>query len=233
MAKKIMVLLSGGMDSATCLAMAKDENPDYNVIGLCLYYGQKHHKEIECARKVAKYYEIELLEMDLSKVMQFSNCPLLIQSDKEIKHVSYEEQRKEIGDKEFIDTYVPFRNGLFLSVATSVALQKNVDEIWYGAHSDDVAAFAYPDCSDSFVNYMRKTITEGTNGKVYLRAPLIFFTKQEIALCGLELGVPYHLTWSCYEGGDKPCGICATCKDRIEAFRLNGVVDPLMEDSYE
>lgn len=112
-AEKIVVLLSGGIDSTTCLAMAIDQAGAENVYALNMFYGQKHKKEIECARKVAAHYNISYKEMDLSCVMQYSNCPLLGHSSKEIKHGSYAAQLKTLGEKGIVDTYVPFRNGLF------------------------------------------------------------------------------------------------------------------------
>ena len=227
---KIMVLLSGGVDSTTCLAMARDNRPKKDVIAVSLYYGQKHEKELISARKVAEFYEVPLIEHDISSVMQFSDCSLLAHSTEQIKHESYADQLKELGGEGTVSTYVPFRNGIFLSAAAAIALSLGFDEVWYGAHADDAAGRAYPDCTPEFVDYMRKAIEEGTAHKVTLRAPLLFFNKGEVVLCGSELGAPYQLTWSCYEGGDKPCGTCGTCRDRIHAFEVNGLVDPLMEE---
>ena len=227
---KIMVLLSGGVDSTTCLAMARDNHPKKDVIAVSLYYGQKHEKELISARKVAEFYEVPLIEHDISSVMQFSDCSLLAHSTEQIKHESYADQLKELGGEGTVSTYVPFRNGIFLSAAAVIALSLGFDEVWYGAHADDAAGRAYPDCTPEFVDYMRKAIEEGTAHKVTLRAPLLFFNKGEVVLCGSELGAPYQLTWSCYEGGDKPCGTCGTCRDRIHAFEVNGLIDPLMEE---
>lgn len=227
---KIMVLLSGGIDSTTCLAMARDKHPKEDVMAVSLYYGQKHEREILSARKVAQHYGVPLIEHNISSVMKFSECPLLSKSTKQIKHESYADQLKEMGGEGTVSTYVPFRNGLLISAAASIAFQLGFDEVWYGAHADDAAGRAYPDCTPEFVGYMRKAVEEGTAHKVTLRAPLLFFNKGEVVLCGSELGAPYELTWSCYEGGDKPCGTCGTCRDRIHAFEVNGLVDPLMKE---
>lgn len=228
--EKVVVLMSGGIDSTTCLALAREHHSKENVIGLSLFYGQKHEKELISAREVAKFYGIKLIEHDISSVMKFSNCPLLANSTEKIKHESYAEQLKKMGGSGTVDTYVPFRNGVLISIAASIALQLGASAVIYGAHADDAAGRAYPDCTPEFVDNMRNAIKEGTAGKVTLCAPLLFWNKAEVVLAGSELGAPYKLTWSCYEGGDKPCGTCGTCIDRAAAFAKNGLVDPALEE---
>ena len=223
---KALVLLSGGIDSTTCLAMAMERYGERNVSALNMFYGQKHHREISAARQVASHYGILYMEMDLSCVMQYSDCPLLAHSDREIRHESYANQLKAIGGEGTVDTYVPFRNGLFLSAAASVALSIGASVIYYGAHADDAAGRAYPDCTPEFARSMDEAIREGTGGKVTLHAPLIDWNKARVVAEGLKLHAPYKYTWSCYEGGDKPCGACGTCIDRAAAFAANGVPDP-------
>lgn len=102
--------------------------------------------------------------------------------------------------------------------------------IYYGAHHDDAAGNAYPDCSEAFVQAMNRSVQEGTGGALRIEAPFVRWNKAQIVKEGLRLGVPYELTWSCYEGGDKPCGRCGTCLDRLRAFEANGVNDPAMKD---
>ncbi len=223
---KIVVLLSGGIDSTTCLAMAVDHTGAGNVAALNMFYGQKHSREIESARAVAAHYGVIYREMDLSCAMQYSNCPLLKHSDREIKHESYAAQLKALGGAGIVDTYVPFRNGLFLSAAAAFAVSIGADVICYGAHADDAAGRAYPDCSTQFADRMNEAIKEGTGGAVSLCAPLIEWNKARVVHEGLKLDAPYGLTWSCYEGNDKPCGVCGTCRDRKAAFEANGVKDP-------
>ena len=116
-----------------------------------------------------------------------------------------------------------------LSAAAAVAQSNGSDEIWYGAHKDDAAGRAYPDCTPEFVDYMGKAIYEGTGHEIKLVAPFINSNKADIVRQGLAMKVPYELTWSCYEGGEKPCGTCGTCIDRINAFKLNNAIDPLMK----
>lgn len=229
MGKKAVVLNSGGVDSTTCVGLAVEKYGKDNVSTLSVFYGQKHDKELECAKKIAAHYEVAHYEVDLSAVMQFSNCPLLSQSTEAIRHESYAEQIAKDGEG-MVRTYVPFRNGLLLSSVTALAVSLYPDdevEVYYGAHADDAAGRAYADCSPEFADAMNRAINIGTYEKVTLAAPLINMNKGEVVKTGLAIGVPYHLTTSCYEGREKACGTCGTCIDRINAFKVNGVEDPI------
>ncbi len=227
---KALVLSSGGVDSTTCVGIAIKEFGRENVITVSLYYGQKHEKELECARKIADYYKVKHIEDDISNVMKYaSNVCSLVKGGEEIEHKSYKEQIDENGEGR-VATYVPFRNGLLLSIATAYAdsLFPNEEvKIYYGAHADDAAGAVYADCSPEFAEAMDKAISIGTYGKIHIERPLINFSKAEVVKMGLSLKVPYELTWSCYEGGEKACGTCGTCIDRLNAFRLNGIEDPI------
>lgn len=224
---KALVLFSGGVDSTTALALAIDKHGKENVIALSISYGQKHNKEIEATDKLADYYQVEHLYLDLAKIFQFSNCSLLQHSNNEIPHESYVEQLSKTEGSP-VSTYVPFRNGLFLSSAASIALSKDCSIIYYGAHSDDAAGSAYPDCSDVFNSAMNQAIYEGSGHQLEIKAPFVEMTKADIVKIGLDLNVPYELTWSCYEGHDQPCGTCGTCIDRQNAFLKNGIKDPIL-----
>ncbi len=223
---RALVLFSGGVDSTTCLALAIDRYGKDNVVALSVSYGQKHTKEIEAADKIAAYYGVEMIKLDLSAMFQYSDCSLLSHSDAEVPHESYAEQLKKT-DGTPVSTYVPFRNGLFLASAASIAISKHCDIILYGAHADDAAGNAYPDCSEVFTNAMNTAIYEGSGRQVKVEAPFVGMSKAGVVKTGLALKVPYELTWSCYEGHDKPCGVCGTCIDRIAAFKANGTTDPL------
>ncbi len=225
---RALVLCSGGVDSTTLLAMAVDKYGSENVVALSISYGQRHEKELKAARDVARYYHVEQRFLDLAAIFADSSCSLLAHSEKEIPKESYAEQLEET-DTKLVPTYVPFRNGLFLSSAASMALSLECSVLYYGAHHDDWAGNAYPDCSREFVFAMNNAIKEGTGGELHMEAPFVEWSKADIVKKGLELNVPYELTWSCYEGGDKPCGVCATCIDRRRAFELNGSVDPLLK----
>ncbi|MBM6896278.1 7-cyano-7-deazaguanine synthase QueC [Pseudoflavonifractor capillosus] len=221
-----LVLSSGGVDSTTALALAVEKYGKNHVVALSVSYGQKHDKELEAAKAVAEYYGVEQLFLDLSVIFQYSNCSLLRQSDEEIPEESYAQQIQKTGGETPVSTYVPFRNGLFLSAAASVALSKDCSVIYYGAHADDAAGAAYPDCSQEFHQAMNEAIYQGSGKQLHIEAPFVGKTKADIVALGLQLGVPYQLTWSCYEGKDQPCGKCGTCIDRAKAFAANGVTDP-------
>ncbi|HBI60947.1 MAG TPA: 7-cyano-7-deazaguanine synthase QueC [Lachnospiraceae bacterium] len=225
---KAMVLLSGGIDSATCLGMAVECYGKENVTALSVFYGQKHEKEITASEKLAEYYGVEQLKLDLTKIFQYSNCSLLQHSSQEIPEEAYAEQLKKTEGKP-VSTYVPFRNGLFLSSAASLALSKGCSVLYYGAHADDAAGNAYPDCSSAFHNAISDAIYIGSGNQLTVEAPFVAMSKAEVVKKGLELKVPYELTWSCYEGKEQPCMVCGTCIDRAEAFRLNGIADPALE----
>lgn len=226
---KCVVLLSGGIDSTTCLAMAVEKYGKDEVLALTAYYGQKHSKELEAARNVAGYYDVVHQEANLSQAFSLSDCPLLKGSTQQIKHESYAEQLAEIGGEGTIATYVPFRNGLFLSYAAAIAISVGASVIYYGAHADDAAGRAYPDCTPEFEQAMNTAIYEGSGRTCRLEAPLLAWNKAGVVREGLRLRAPYELTWSCYEGGHKPCGVCGTCIDRANAFAANGVTDPALQ----
>ena len=226
---KALVLSSGGVDSTTALALAVSRYGKDNVIALSVSYGQKHDKEIQAAKAVPAFYGVEQLFLDLSKIFQYSNCSLLQQSTEEIPEESYAMQIEKTEGEKPVSTYVPFRNGLFLSSAASIALSKDCSVILYGAHADDSAGFAYPDCSPMFNDAMNQAIFEGSGHQLKVEAPFVNMTKAEVVKMGLELNAPYELTWSCYEGKDVPCGKCGTCIDRAAAFAANGVSDPAIK----
>jgi len=232
--KKAIVLSSGGVDSTTCISLAIKDVGEQNVMTVSVFYGQRHSKELECARKIADHYGLVHKEIDLSKtgIMDDSNCPLLQGSNQDIPEHSYAEQIEQNGEG-MVTTYVPFRNGLMLSAVAALAMASYPDDqvdIYLGAHADDAAGNAYADCSQDFTDTLGMAISIGTYGKVHLKAPLVNMNKAEVVKTGLELGTPYKLTWSCYKGGEKPCGKCGTCIDRANAFKANGVQDPALEE---
>lgn len=229
MAKKGIVLSSGGCDSTVCVGLAVSALGAENVSTVSIVYGQKHSRELECARKVANHYGCEHYEFDLSEIFKSSNCSLLSSSSEEVPEGSYDEQ---IGraDNGKVATYVPFRNGLMLSTVAALAMSLYPDDevsIYIGAHADDAAGNAYADCSPEFSAAMHEAIRIGTYGQATVETPLIHLNKAAVVKKGLELKVPFALTTSCYNGREKACGKCGTCIDRIAAFKANGAIDPI------
>ena len=225
---KAVVLSSGGLDSSTCLGWACNQPTYDEVVALSIYYGQRHSKELQYARKIAEHYNVRHIEIDIEPIMQFSECNLLKKNEDTIPNKSYVDQIKESGEGR-VSTYVPFRNGLMLSIAASITdslFPGERADILYGAHADDAAGNAYADCSPTFANAMSSAIQLGTYGNIKVVTPFINKNKAQVVAEGLKLNVPYELTWSCYHGGDKQCGVCGTCIDRKAAFAANGVEDP-------
>lgn len=229
--EKTLVLCSGGLDSTVLLYKAVKEAGADNVLALSMFYGQKHSKETEFARWHCDHLGVTLFESDLSDVFRFNiDCSALLKGSKrEIEHTSYADQLNKLGGSGTVSAYVPYRNGLFLSYAAAVALQLGCDLIYYGAHADDAAGRAYPDCTPEFIQAQMAAITEGTGHKIEMRAPWWNLNKAQIvseAIDVLEM-TPVELrhTWSCYEGGEEPCGTCGTCIDRRAAFEMNGLIE--------
>lgn len=231
--KNAMVVFSGGIDSTTCLAMAIDLYGKERVKALSFTYGQKHSVELEHAKAIAKYYGVEHIIRDISDIYKGNTTCKLLKGNEEVEHTRYEDQTEANGHHA-VDTYVPFRNGIMLAYAAAIAIEKNCEVIYYGAHADDAEGNAYPDCSHAFNFAMNEAIREGTGGEVYIYDPIIDIRKNEVIARGLELNAPYHLSYSCYEGHKKPCGTCPSCRKRIESFLANGVTDPVEyeDDTY-
>ncbi len=229
MSTKAIVLLSGGVDSTTCLGIAVDRLGSDNVLAVSARYGQKHSREMKCSDNLAAYYKVRHEYLDLSDIFKYSNCSLLSHSTEEVPEGTYAEQQKSSG-QDMVSTFVPFRNGVLLSCVAALAQSLFPDDtigIYIGIHADDAAGNAYADCSLDFSEAMANAINIGTYNKIGLIAPLVNMNKAEVVKTGLELKVPYHLTTSCYNGRDKACGRCGTCIDRINAFRANNAIDPI------
>jgi 7-cyano-7-deazaguanine synthase len=227
---KILVLCSGGLDSTILLHKAVKKEGAENVIALSVYYGQKHAIERDYALWQCKHLGVKLIEADLSQVFKYnlSISSLLHGSKTSIVHKSYAEQLEDLGGSGTVNAYVPYRNGLFLSYAAAVAYQLGCEKIYYGAHKDDAAGHAYPDCTEEFIMAQACAIDHGTSGKVIMEAPWWQKNKAGIVAYGLEIGMSREElahTWSCYEGKETPCGTCGTCIDRKAAFEANGIMD--------
>ncbi len=217
---RAVVSLSGGMDSAVCLALAAR---DYDVYALHFGYGQRTEKrELASARAVAEHIGArQFLPLKLELFRQIGGSAL---TDPNIAVPSAPATRK-IGE-EIPVTYVPFRNAHFLSAAVSWAEVLGAKIIFIGAVEQDSSG--YPDCRPAYYAAFNQVIRTGTReGEIEILTPLIHLKKSEIIRLGIELNVPFHLTWSCYSGEDRACGICDSCVLRLRAFLEADATDPI------
>lgn len=215
---KMTVIVSGGMDSVTLLYLALENTTPDKITVLSFNYGQKHSKELDRAGEICfdngiKHQIIEL--PSASELLKSS----LTSKDQEIPHGHYAKDNMK-------QTVVPNRNAIMLSFAYGVAISNGSKYLLYGAHSGD--HFIYPDCRPEFVDALDIALKLGNKGfgDVSIIAPFRSVSKSEIAALGLELGVPFEKTWSCYEGHERPCLKCGTCIERTEAFLDNKRQDP-------
>jgi 7-cyano-7-deazaguanine synthase len=203
-----LVLLSGGMDSATLLYYVVKKLNYTKVEALGFDYGQKHKKELSYAKKLAKKLNIsfKIIRIDLR---QIGGSPL----------VSNSKVPNQSEDKQYT-TVVPGRNSIFLSIASAYAETKGLQDVFFAPNLEDFKS--YPDCRDEFVLLISQALAKGSNIRgIY--APFVNMSKIEIVKLGKELGVPYELTWSCYKGGKTHCGKCDACVERFNALKYVGV----------
>lgn len=213
---KVIVSLSGGMDSATVLAEALFQG--HSVDTVLFKYGSKHNEfENKMAQALAEHYKVHWHLIDLSEVMEVFKSDLLLTGG-EIPEGHYE-------DESMSRTVVPGRNIIFTSVLAGFAWSKNFQQVWVGIHTGDHAI--YPDCRPGFYFAMKEAIEEGTDKNISLSAPFLNINKAGILARGLELGVPYELTRTCYKYQGVSCGKCGSCTERLEAFTKNGLKDPI------
>ncbi len=205
------------MDSFTLLHHALDQ--EYHVDCITFDYGQRHIKEIECARLICKENNLTNLSIEIANVESIFAKSALTSDDIEMPHGSYQAESMQT-------TIVPNRNMLFISHAIAYAISQNIDRVWYGAHAGD--HFIYPDCRPEFLSAMNAVAQTCHTFPISVEAPFLNFTKAGIIKKGLELGIDYSKTWTCYEGKERACGKCGSCNERLEAFALNNSIDPLL-----
>jgi 7-cyano-7-deazaguanine synthase len=218
-----VVLLSGGLDSSTVLAIAIERG--FDVVALTFDYGQKHRRELDSAARVAKHYGVNehiVLPLDLGRFLNSS----LTQDSISIPSMR---SKAEVGS-EIPSTYVPARNIVFLSIASSIAEGRGATSAFIAANAVDFSG--YPDCTPEFMEAFQKMLDVGTKAGregrcVRIEAPILRKSKAQIVREAVRLGVPLELTWSCYRGGAKACGVCDSCRLRLDGFAAAGVKDPL------
>jgi len=250
MDRKAFVLLSGGLDSTTALALAMEQF-EHSVEAVSIDYGQRHTKEIDRAKEICEYYVIPHTILSLRGLLEGVGV-MLTDKAVEVPDISYAEI------KGVSPTYVPFRNGTMLSAITAFAQKyvmaqidaavqeevakgmqstdfwkeyytgkaKDLCTIYFGAHAEDAQNWAYPDCTPEFIGAMANAIYVGSYNTIRLVAPFMYDMKVDIVETGTDLEVPYELTWSCYKGEELHCGTCPTCRSRKKAFYDAEIEDP-------
>ncbi len=219
--KKAVVLFSGGLDSTTALYLAKSEG--YEVYALSFDYGQRHSKELDVARKAAKVAGVAQHQIVSLNLGAWGGSAL---TDQHLDVPVSQEENDEIPI-----TYVPARNMVFLSVAASYAEAIGARDVFIGVSQVDYSG--YVDCRQEFIEAMERAINMGTvcavekGEPIHIHAPFMKMTKADEIRMGTKLGVDYGLSWTCYNGGEKACGVCDSCRLRLKAFEEAGLEDPL------
>ena len=215
MKQKAIILFSSGLDSTTVLYYAKSKGYDCHC--LIFDYGQKHNKEVENAKKVAKSLKLNYHVVKTSIPWDTSS---LINKSKKIP------EHKQIKEGFVPSTYVPGRNTIFLSYAISYAETIKAKKIFLGINAVDFSS--YPDCTPQYLKSMQQVMKALKNG-IEICAPIEKYSKAQIIKLGTKLKVPYEKTWSCYNGKNKPCGKCDSCKLRAKGFKEAGIDDPALK----
>ncbi len=212
--KEVIVVYSGGLDSTVLLAKVHARTKGVSALHFC--YGQKHSQaETQAALVVCTHFNVpmKIIELDFP-AWGFKSELLAAQGDIPAREYNKEDLKK---------TIVPFRNGIMTSIAAGIAASRGVKTVYIGAHTDDHAV--YPDCRPGFLYSMHTAIEYGTDMQVGLAFPFYEKSKADIVKLGISLGAPMDLSYSCYNGGQVHCGVCATCRARREAFLEAGVPD--------
>ncbi|TLP41215.1 7-cyano-7-deazaguanine synthase QueC [Arcobacter arenosus] len=216
--KRAVCILSGGMDSTLSSYIAKNEG--YEIIAVHFNYGQRTEKrELKAFRDICNDLQIEeKYEIDIPFFTQIGASALTDAS------IDVPTGGVEPGVP---ITYVPFRNGIFLSIATAIAEKEEAQALFIGVVEEDSSG--YPDCTDSFISKMTSAINEGTKEttKIEIKTPLVKLMKKDIVKKAIELDVPLKHTWSCYKEEDEACGVCDSCRLRLNGFKEANIIDPI------
>ncbi len=216
----VVLILSGGLDSTTLLYDLINQGMTVHPIGF--NYGQRHSKELVMARRTCERFDLDYKIVDLSDFGSLlSNNALTGDIDVPEGHYA---------DESMMQTVVPNRNMIMLSVAIGYTIDIDAKDVFYGAHAGDHDI--YPDCRPEFVSAIQDVAHLCHYYPVHVRAPYLDITKADVVTKGLHLDVDYSLTWTCYKGEEKACGKCGSCTERLEAFELNNSVDPIEYKVY-
>ena len=225
--EKAVVLLSGGLDSCTCMAVAKSKG--YEVYPISFNYHQRHNIELEGAKKIAEFYGV------IKHLIIETNMEAIGGSALTDTHIAVPEG--DVERETVPPTYVPARNLIFLSYAMGYAEVLGASHVYIGVNSVDYSG--YPDCRPEFIAKFQDlanfatTATAVDGKKITIETPLQNLTKKDIVLLGTKLGAPLQYTHSCYNGGEKACGVCDSCKLRLRGFAEAGVKDPIEYETRE
>ncbi|MDQ9093485.1 MULTISPECIES: 7-cyano-7-deazaguanine synthase QueC [Pseudoalteromonas] len=215
MTQKVVVIYSGGMDSFTVLNKALQQG--HEVYALSFDYGQRHVKELKVAANVCEKLGVSHKIVDISAINQLIGGSSLT-DDIDVPEGHYEAENMK-------STIVPNRNMILLSLAVGYAVSLKASQVYYGAHSGDHAI--YPDCRPEFVQKMDDVCRIANYDAVEIFSPYLNDTKIDILTDGIKMGLDYSQTWTCYNGREKACGKCGACQERLEAFSLNNITDPI------
>lgn len=222
--KKAVCIISGGMDSALGSKIAQNEG--YELIALHFNYGQRTaKKELDAFRKISQSLgSMASYEIDLDFFKQIGASALTDSS------LEVPTRGVEVGVP---ITYVPFRNGIFISIATAIAEKHGAEALFIGVVEEDSSG--YPDCRDNYIKSMEQSINLGTKDETVLaiKMPLVHMKKSEIVKKSIELGVPLEDTWSCYKEEERACGLCDSCRLRLNGFKLAGIEDPIQYEEVD
>lgn len=218
-----VALLSGGLDSSTALAISSEKG--YDIVAVTFNYGQRHMRELDSARRIAEHYRVKShVEIFLGMGPHLDSS--LTRRDMDVPS----DGAHTDGSSGIPSTYVPGRNMVFLSVASAIAEGIGADAVVIAANAVDFSG--YPDCTPEFMEAFQKVLDVGTKrgvegSPVRVEAPLLRMSKGDIVREAMRLGMPLELTWSCYSGGERGCGLCDSCRLRLRGFEEAGVEDPI------
>ncbi len=215
MSKKAFIVLSGGLDSSTLAYYLKDKG--YDLCAISFDYGQKHKKELLCAKKIADNLGIQHIVIDLTSVGKYLKSSLT--TNEEVPEGHYEAENMK-------STVVPHRNMIMATITAALAESKNIYTIALGVHGGD--HYIYPDCRPDFIDILKYCLKLSSGGEdIEILTPFLHIDKRAILSIGLSLKVPYQDTWTCYNGREKACGKCGSCQERLESFEKCNSTDPL------